>query len=66
VIVYSVGSNRVDDGGEQDGIVVQDGDVAFRLFDPPVRGTLQPPPPAKPMGGGFEGMTSPNNEQFAD
>jgi hypothetical protein len=43
VIVYSVGPNREDDGGEQDGVFVQDGDVAFRLFDPQVRGEKAAP-----------------------
>lgn len=43
VVVYSVGKDGEDDGGEQDGIVVRDADIAFRLYDPAVRGTLPMP-----------------------
>lgn len=46
VVVYSIGRNGVDDGGEQEDFSIISADIAFRLLDPKVRGTLTKPAPS--------------------
>ena len=43
VVVYSLGPNGTVEGGVQHGIFDPELDIAFRLLDPAVRGTLPPP-----------------------
>ena len=49
-VVYSVGPNRADDGGQWFPTGGPDGDIVFRLFDPAARRlqALPPAPPAAP------------------
>ena len=50
LIIYAVGSDLADNGGNLDRNAIKPGtDVGFRLWDVPAR--RQPPPPPKPEDG---------------